>query len=70
METNDIPFRSHREHDTRNNNTFLAIVELLNKYDPVLLKLLQKPKVSIKYLSPSIQNKIIISLGKKVKFNI
>lgn len=60
---------SYREHETKNKGTFLANIELSSKYDPVFSELLQKPKESIKYLSCSIQNKIIISLNKKVKFN-
>jgi hypothetical protein len=47
--TNDIPFRGHRENEVKNKVTFIAIVELLSKYDPVLSELLQKPKRSIKY---------------------
>lgn len=51
-----------KENKTKNKNTFLAFVELLSEYDPVLSELFQKLKGSIKYLSSSIQNKIIIIL--------
>lgn len=71
LATEDIPFRGHRENnETESKGKFLAIIELLGKYDPVLTELLQRPKGTIKYLSPAIQNEIITALGEKVKLNI
>jgi hypothetical protein len=71
LATEDIPFRGHKENnETESKSKFLAIVELLGKYDPVLIKLLQRPKGTTKYLSPAIQNEIITALGGKVKFDI
>ena len=43
---------------------FLALAELVAKYDPVLKELLDKPKGSVCYLSPTIQNKVVALLGK------
>lgn len=40
LATNDIPFRGQREHETKNKNTFLAIIESLSKYNLVLSELL------------------------------
>ena len=57
LATEDIPFRGHRENnETESKGKFLAIIELLGKYDTVLTELLQRPKETIKYLSPAIQN--------------
>ena len=42
----------------------MALVELVAKYDPVLKELLDKPKGSVCYLSPTIQNKVIALLEK------
>jgi len=71
LATEDIPFRGHRENnETESKGKFLAIIELLGKYDPVLTELLQRPKGTIKYLSPAIQNEIITALGDKVKYDI
>ena len=44
----------------------LSIIQLLTKYDTVLDKLLQLPKGSSKYLSPLIQNELILVLAKEV----
>lgn len=67
LATNDISFRGHREHETKSKGELLVIiVGLLIKYEPVPLELLRKPQESIKYLSRSLQNEIIISLGEKI----
>jgi len=71
LATEDIPFRGHRENnEAESKGKFLAIIKLLGKYYLVLTELLQRPKGTIKYLSPAIQNEIITALGEKVKFNI
>jgi len=71
LATEDIPFRGHRENnETESKGKFLAIIELLGKYDPVLTELLQRPEGTTKYLSPAIQNEIITALGDKVKYDI
>ena len=49
-----------------NKGNFLSIIQLIVKYDSVLDKLLQLPKGSPKYLSPSIQNELISSLAVQV----
>lgn len=46
-----------------NSGNFLAIIELLANYDPVL----QKP---FEYLSPSIQNELIYILSQRVQWDI
>lgn len=68
---NNIPFRGHREilgHS--NSGNFLAIVELLAKYDPVLNELISRPAGSMKYLSPKIQNELIDILAQRIKKDI
>ena len=46
---------------------FLALAELVAKYDLVLKELLGKPKRSVCYLSSTIQNKLIAPLGKTLR---
>jgi hypothetical protein len=69
---NNIAFRGHKEHNNKelNRGNFLAVIDLLAKYDPVLEQLLEKPKVNIKYLSPTIQNEIIALLAESIKYEI
>ena len=63
LATNSQPFRGHRENigEVYNGN-FLAQVELLAEFDPVMFELMKKPKNSLKYLSPTIQNELIETL--------
>jgi hypothetical protein len=49
---------------------FLAQVELLAAFDPVMADLLTKPKNSVKYLSPIIQNELIEVLANQLERNI
>lgn len=57
LATEDIPFRGRRENnETEGKGKFLAIIELLGKYDLILTELLQRPKETIKYLSLKIQS--------------
>jgi hypothetical protein len=46
---NNIAFRGHREHNNKelNRGNFLAVIDLLAKYDAVLEQLLEKPKRNI-----------------------
>lgn len=71
---NNLSFRGHREDyhsgDTSNKGNFLAVIDLISKYDPVLEELLQKPKGTTTYLGPQIQNEIIDLLGDAVVSNI
>ena len=63
----NLPFRgSSKELSKDNKGNFLFIIELLAKYDIVLDKLLQLPKGSSKYLSPLIQNELILVLVEEV----
>ena len=41
-----------------------TIVTLLSRYDPILQQLLQKPKHTIRYLSPDIQNELLSILAR------
>ena len=62
-----LPFRgSTEEVSNENKGNFLSIIQLIAKYDSVLDKLLQLPKGSPKYLSPSIQNELISLLAGQV----
>ena len=63
----NLPFRwSTEELSNKNKGNFLSIIQLIAKYDSVLDKLLQLPKSSPKYLSPSIQNELISFLAGQV----
>ena len=68
----NLPFRGHREAFKSNNQgNFLESVKLLAKYSPVLNKHLSDIRISKKmtttYLSPTIQNELVLLLSKKVK---
>ncbi|XP_077119085.1 zinc finger MYM-type protein 1-like [Ranitomeya variabilis] len=67
----NMPFRGHREKIGKiNSGNFLAIIELLALYDPLLKELLELPEGTAKYLSPRIQNELIEILSTKVKSEI
>ena len=67
----NLAFRGHREVlGQPNSGNFLAIIELLACYDPVLKELISRPQGSIKYLSPAIQNELIHILSLRVQQNI
>lgn len=53
-----------------NSRHFVAIIEMLASYDPVLQELIKPPKGSVKYLSPSIQNELIYILSQWVQKDI
>ena len=63
----NLPFRGSSEELSKDNKSnFLSIIQLLGKYYTVLDKLLQLPKDSPKYLSPLIQNELILVLAEEV----
>ena len=66
---NTLAFRGHREKFGENGNgNFLQIVELLASYDDVLKKLVNKSQSSrITFLSPQIQNELILLLAQNVR---
>jgi len=67
----NLSFRGHNEKiNNENRGNFLAIIDLLAKYDPVLSELLQRGPKKISYLSPTIQNEIIDMLSECVKKSI
>ena len=68
----NLAFRGHREKIGKpHSGNFLAVVELLSKYDPVLAKLIDKNKqIKINYLSPDIQNELISLLTMHVRRKI
>lgn len=71
LATCNLAFRGSSEKlECNNKGNFLSIVQLLSKYDPVLQKLLQRPKGAITYLSPQIQNEVIDLLANKIKREI
>lgn len=60
----NLSFRGHRESDSTGGvGNFLSIVHLLAKYDDTLQQLIAKPKRTVTYLSPTIQNEIIALLS-------
>ena len=67
----NLPFRESSKKLSKNNKgNFLSIIQLFAKYDTILDKLLQLPKGSPKYLSPLIQNKLILVLAEEVLHDI
>lgn len=68
----NLAFRGHRENiiGEPNGGNFLALIDLLSKYDPVLKEILSGPKYSNKYMSPAIQNELIQLLSNTVKGTI
>lgn len=70
LATNDIAFRE-REHRLLDDlsvskGNFLEIINLLARYDDVLSDLLRRPKHSVKYLSPAVQNELIDIISSQV----
>ncbi|GFS63910.1 hypothetical protein TNIN_13571 [Trichonephila inaurata madagascariensis] len=68
----NLALRGHREDDTSTNKgSFLELVYLLAKYDPVLrehlVRIKMDQKSSLTYMSPQIQNEFIEILGNKVR---
>ena len=60
---NGQSFRGHRENiDDIYNGNFLSEVELLAEFDPIMNELINKPKHSIKYLSPIVQNELNLTV--------
>lgn len=53
-----------------NSSNFLSVAELLAKYNPVHEELIRKPKDSITYLRPEIQNEIIQLLSGQITESI
>lgn len=71
LATCNLVFRGSSEKlECNNKGNFLSIMQLLLKYDPVLQKLLQRPKRGVTYLSPQIQNEVIDLLAKQIKREI
>ena len=65
---NSLAFRGHREEVGEGyNGNFLSQVNLLAKYDDIMKQVLNKPKGTVKYLSPAIQNEIIECLGTNLE---
>ena len=52
------------------NDSFLSAVELLAAFDPFMSELLTRPKNTMKYLSPAIQNEQIEVLANQLEHNI
>ena len=68
----NLPFRGHREaFESNNQGNFLETVKHLAKYSPVISKHFSDIRISKKmittYLSPTIQNELVLLLSKKVK---
>ena len=65
---NNLAFRGHSEVVGKpQSGNFLALVDMLSKYDPVLDELLKKRNGAVKYLSPAIQNELIELVAASVK---
>ena len=72
LSNQNLPFRGHCEaFEFNNRGNFLETVKLLAKYSPVPSKHLYDVRISKKmtttYLSPTIQNELVLFLSKKVK---
>lgn len=69
--TRNLAFCGHRDIlGQQNCGNFLAIIELLASYDPVLEELIKRPEGSVKYLSPTIQNELIYILSQRVTLRL
>jgi len=67
----NLSFRCHNEKiDSENRGNFLAVIDLLAMYDPILSELLQRGPKKINFLSATIQNEIIDMIAKCVKKSI
>ncbi|CAI6357740.1 unnamed protein product [Macrosiphum euphorbiae] len=67
----NLSFRGHNEKiDSENRGNFLAVIDLLVIYVPILSELLQRGPKKINYLSATIQNEIIDMIAKCVKKSI
>lgn len=68
----NLAFREHREisQEHQNPGNFLAVLKYLSEYDPLMAQHLStafsKPG-STSYLSPNIQNELIVILGAKIQ---
>lgn len=67
---NSLAFRGSKEHDGNYSGNFLALIELLAKYDNIMAQVLSIPKGHIKYLSHDIQNQIINCMSSKLKADV
>uniref|UniRef100_A0A1B6JGE6 DUF4371 domain-containing protein n=1 Tax=Homalodisca liturata TaxID=320908 RepID=A0A1B6JGE6_9HEMI len=70
MATCNLAFRGHRNEnietvDTTSGN-FLNIIDLLSRYDPLLKSHLENDQSKVKYLSPKIQNEMIMFASQHV----
>ena len=65
---NCLAFRGYKENidDTYNGN-FLSTVKLLAEFDPIMHELLRRPRGTMNYLSPTIQNEVIEILGNALE---
>jgi len=77
LATQNLPFRGHDEQisgdSTSNPGNFLALMQLLGQYDPVLRSHLEhclQASYATSYLSPAIQNEFIDMLASTVKERI
>ncbi|XP_060846279.1 zinc finger MYM-type protein 1-like [Rhopalosiphum padi] len=69
LATNSLALRGHREDLSLEgyHGNFLLIVQLVSRYDQVLNQVLEMPKGSTRYLSPTVQNEMIECIGKTLE---
>ncbi|XP_025197552.1 zinc finger MYM-type protein 1-like [Melanaphis sacchari] len=69
LATNSLALRGHREDLSLEgyHGNFLSIVQLVSRYDQVLNQVLEMPKGSTRYLSPTVQNEMIECIGKTLE---
>ncbi|GBP10557.1 52 kDa repressor of the inhibitor of the protein kinase [Eumeta japonica] len=67
-----LALRGHREDLSQEgyHGNFLSFVELVAQYDHILWQVLDMPKGSTRYLSATIQNEMIESLGTKLETHL
>lgn len=68
LATSSLSFRGHRESiaDVYSGN-FVKDIKHQAKYNPIMKRLLELPKGSVKYMSSKIQNQLISCLSNHVK---
>ncbi|XP_042894435.1 zinc finger MYM-type protein 1-like, partial [Parasteatoda tepidariorum] len=67
-----LALRGHQEdlHQKGYHGNFLSFVEIVARYDHILRQVLDMPKGSTRYLSATIQNEMIESLGTKLETHL
>ncbi|KAL4089557.1 hypothetical protein QTP88_024575 [Uroleucon formosanum] len=69
LATNSLALKGHWENLSLEgyHGNFLSVVQLVSRYDQVLNQVLEMPKGSTRYLSPTVQNEMIECIGNTLE---